>query len=205
MRLRSLVSALAFTVAAGASVILLADPVNAQSTDGGVGTPNTVDEQFVKQAIKSGDMEIDQAQAELKSNPGNPSVSLFAHTMIRDHSAANAQIAAVASNLNIPYPQSHIETATSTSNGTPPPAAMGADKATAMPPRSYMQQEVADHQKAIALFESEVKNGGSQQLRTAAAQALPTLKAHLAMAQQYMNTGMVTPEVTPTPVGATGP
>src|SRR5579862_3092678 len=159
---------------------------------------NTVDQQFVTAAIKGGDKELDQAQAQLNGS-SNPSVKLFAQTIIRDHTTANSQLAAIAKNLNLQYPQSHIETTTSSdAMGTPAPAAAKPNPSR-MSDQTYMQQEVAAHQQTIALFENEVKNGGSQQLRTAAAQLLPILKAHLAMAEQYMNTGQVTPETPPAP------
>lgn len=204
-------------VAAAASFALLAVPCGAQATDQGTGAhspqnapqstaPTAADQNFVNQAIKANDQEIDQARAELASS-NDPSVRLFAQRMINDHSSANAQIAAVAKQLKLHYPSSHIVTdhgsgqnqlnAPQNSPGSPPPAA-NQPNAAALPPRQYMQQEVKDHQQAIALFENEAKNG-QPQLRSLAADMLPELNAHLAMAQQYSNTGRITPVGTPTP------
>jgi putative membrane protein len=141
----------------------------------GADTANSVDQQFVAQAIAGGEREIDQARAELSST-NDASVKLFAQHMIDDHTSANGQIEAIAKSVGISYP------------------APAKPKAAApMPPRDYMQQTVQDHQKTIALFQDEAKNGGSDQLRTAAAQLLPTLRMHLSMAQQYTNTGRITP------------
>jgi len=195
---------------------LLAAPSGAQGTTSGAtganpsnnsAPSNAADQSFVQQAIKANDQEIDEAQAELKST-NDPSVRLFAQRMINDHTAANAQIAAVAKNFNMQYPSSHIvndqgggaqnQMNASQTLGSPPPAAMKPDTAAAMSPRDYMQKEVQDHQQAIALFENEAKNG-SPQFKTLAGTMLPELRAHLAMAHQYTNTGRITPVETPTP------
>jgi putative membrane protein len=200
------------TIAAFGAALLLASavPAGAQATNNEQST--NVDQQFVTQAMKGGDEEIDQAQAEIRGSQ-DPSVKMFAQTIVRDHTTANGQIAAVARNLNLKYPQEHVQTTASIGTAGAPGDATattggrGASsaKVAAMTPQAYMQKEVRDHQQTIALFENEVKNGGSQELRTIAAQTLPTLKAHLAMAQQYMNTGRVSPESTPTPPGPGSP
>ncbi|MBV8529993.1 MAG: DUF4142 domain-containing protein [Candidatus Eremiobacteraeota bacterium] len=181
-------------------------PAIAQQNTGSQDIANSADQQFVTQALKGGGQEVDQANAQLQAS-SSPSVKLFAQTMIRDHTQANGQIAALAQNLGLHYPKSHIQTspdigtnAAPPAMGSPPPAVTNPKPVAAMSDQAYMQQEVQDHQQTIALFENEVKNGSSQG-KALAAQMLPTLKAHLAMAQQYMNTGRVSPEVTPTPPG----
>jgi putative membrane protein len=183
---------------------LLALPVVAQDagTTGSHGA-SSPDQTFVNQAVHANDQEIDQAQAELRVTH-DAGVVLFANTMIKDHTAANSQLGAVAKGLNLDVPASHIAQNDAGDNPTPPPAAYRSGAAP-VPARTYMTNEVNDHQQAIALYEGEANNGASEQLRTYAAQTLPTLKAHLAMAQQYVATGHVSPEVTPTPAGPGGP
>jgi putative membrane protein len=173
-------------------------------TNGGQGSSvNGVDQTFVTQAVHSNDLEIDQAKPQLNSS--NPSVRLFAQTMIRDHTSANAQLAAVAKTEGLTYPTSHIQTGSMGSTGTPPPAANSGNTAPAMSPQAYMQAQVAAHQQAIGLFQGEINNGGSQQIKTVAAQILPLIKNHLAMAQEFLRTGHVTPESTPAPPVGGGP
>jgi putative membrane protein len=193
---------------AATALALLAAPARAQTgqaqPNGPVGPNgvNATDQQFVMQAIKANDEEIDEARAELNSTT-DANVKMFAQRMINDHTAANAQIAAIARQYNIKYPESHIATENGNSQehtGSPPPAAANsASAATAMPPAQYMQKAVQDHQKAIALLEGEVNNGSLQQLRTVAANMLAEVRAHLAMAQQYTSTGRITPIQTPQP------
>lgn len=187
--------------AAGALLWTLALPAVAQNTgaQNAPEAPTAVDRQFVTDAIKANDKEIDQAQAELNGT-SDANVRLFAQRVITDHTAANSQLAGVAKNLGIPYPQSHIEAdQPATTNASPAPAANKPVAAQYMQPRDYMQYEVQMHQQAIGLYQGEIKNGGSQQLKSVAATVLPTVQAHLAMAQQYTNTGRITPVETPTP------
>jgi predicted outer membrane protein len=44
--------------------------------------------------------------------------------------------------------------------------------------REYMKQQVADHDKAVSLFEKQSKNGKDSELRSFADRTLPTLKEH---------------------------
>jgi len=139
------------------------------------------DQQFVAQAIDGGNKEIAQAKAELHGT-SNPNVRLFAQTMIEDHTAANAQIGAVARSIGMNVP--------------PPPLSFALPAA--MPDAAYMSDEIAEHQKTIELFEAE-KINGTAPMESCAAQILPMLYHHLAMAQQFERTGHVAPEPTPSP------
>jgi len=163
----------------------LAIPAIGQDSTGGV------DQAFVTQFVHANDHEIEQAQAELLVAT-DPGVILFAKTMIKDHTAANGQVAAVARTLGLTYPQSHIQT------GKRMPTSSGAS-ASPMSQQAYMTLEVQDHQTVIGLLQGEADNGSSAQLKTVAAQTLPVAKAHLAMAQQFLASGTVTPEVLPAP------
>ncbi len=156
-------------------------PALAQST-GDQQQANTADQQFVTQAIDGGNEEIQQARAQL-AHTSNPSVRIFAQTMVRDHSQANAEIVAVARTMGLKYPN------------TPPPANQ---LPRALPDATYMQNEVRDHQQTIALFKGEETNG-SRQMATVAGHIRPILDNHLAMAQQFVRTGRVSPEPSPSP------
>ena len=130
----------AMTAVLLAALGLLAVPVFAQ--DSGATTPtngqagaNSVDQTFVNKAIQSNDQEIDQARAQLRATR-DAAIQLFANTMIRDHTLANSQLAAVARGLNLQFPSSHIAQG---QNGTPPPAAYGSGGATAMSPSTALR------------------------------------------------------------------
>lgn len=142
----------------------------AQST---VHSTTSVDREFVQRATKANDDELASAQTE--RNRSDSSVRSYAQTIVRDHGHAAAQLEALAKQFNISYP-------------SPGPAPE------ALSPHQYMSGQVTAHKQAIALYENEVKHGSNPHLRTYAAQTLPTLKKHLAMAEQYVSTGHITSE-----------
>jgi putative membrane protein len=183
-----------FSAIVAVAVAAISIPVLAQTGQGS----NAFDQKFVTMAMTSNNTEIDQARAALAGRP-NASVRLFATTMIKDHTAANSTLGAIAHSLNLTYPDSHVQTGSTTEAGTPPPASGSGAMMSTTSARSYMQLQVKEHTEAIALFQNEARNGGSGQLRTFAADTLPTLKAHLAMANQYLASGTITPAPTPTP------
>ena len=47
---------------------------------------------------------------------------------------------------------------------------------------AYIQGQIADHQAALTLFQQEATRGTDPALKTFAADALPTLRQHLDMA-----------------------
>jgi len=179
--------ALSFVVVT--ALVCAAAPANAQESAGGA---SGVDQTFINQFVHANDREIEQARAELQATQ-DPNVVLFARTIINDHTTANSQAGAVARGLGLSFPTSHIAV------GSHPATGSMAAPTGAMAPRAYMTMQVQEHQAAIGLLQGEADNGSSAQLRTLAAQTLPVVKAHLAMAQQYLQTGRVSPEATPAP------
>ncbi|HEY3676245.1 MAG TPA: DUF4142 domain-containing protein [Candidatus Tumulicola sp.] len=173
----------AITTVLAAALGLLAVPVLAQNT-----SPNGVDQKFINEAIQANDQEIDQARIELRST-SDASVRLFAQTMIHDHTESNAQLAGAAKALGLDASSPHIVQGMNTM----PSAAPGSGGAMAMSAHAYMTQEVTDHQNAIGLYKGEASNGSAQTLKTYAADTLPILNQHLAMAQQYLSSGTITP------------
>jgi putative membrane protein len=173
---------------AGLVLMPIAAPAQTQPT-----SPNSVDRQFVQQAALANEQEIKDAQAE--QNSPNPNIRLFAQTMLRDHGKSLSQLAADANELSLAYPRSGL---VATTQGQPSKSTGQNAMASALPPQQYMQQQVQAHQKTIALYENEMKNGGSEMLRTYAGATLPVLKNHLAMAQQFLRVGRITPEPAPT-------
>jgi putative membrane protein len=49
--------------------------------------------------------------------------------------------------------------------------------------RAYVEDQIRDHEKTIALFEREAKTGKDAELKAFAEKTLPTLKEHLTMTQ----------------------
>jgi putative membrane protein len=161
------------------SIAVASAPALAQNAASGV------DQTFVNQLVTANETEIAQARAQLRSS-SNPGVVLFAKTMITDHTTNNTQVMAMARTLGLTYPTGKLP------HGTAMAGISASD---------YMALQVREHQAALGLLKGEADNGGSAQLRTFAAQTMPVVQAHLDMAQQYVRTGTVSPEVTPTPAG----
>ena len=111
------------------------------------------------------------------SKAKSPEVKQFAQRMVADHSKANAQLMQLASNKNM----------TPTAE---PNAQQKADKdrlsrlSGAEFDREYMSLMAADHDKAVAAFEAEARDGNEADVKTWAAKILPTLKEHQTLAKQ---------------------
>jgi putative membrane protein len=101
----------------------------------------------------------------------NPRVKNFAEMMIKDHTAANNDLMAIARNKNVTLPstlgkhQDHLEDL-SKKNGAE------FDKA-------YMKAMVNGHEDVVKELEKCSQNGTDPDVKTFAAQKLPTIRMHL--------------------------
>jgi putative membrane protein len=132
----------------------------------------TADAQFVRQAAEGGMMEV--AKGKLAAQKGShEGVKQFGQRMVDDHTKANDELKSIASGKNITLP-----------GDTPKPPMQAAlaklEKLDgAAFDRAYVDDQVRDHQKTIALFEREAKSGKDAELKAFAEKTLPTLKEHL--------------------------
>jgi len=124
---------------------------------------------FLKKAIVAGEQEVADAKAHT-SDP-NSSVRYFANRMIADHTKADRKLIGLAQQDHVMLPNPP----------GPGPAMSGAQ---------YMHAQLLAHEQAVALFSKEAQDG-SGAVRSLAAQILPTLQQHLAMAQQFAKTGKI--------------
>ena len=171
-----------------AALTAIASPAAAQVTgNGGFDAPMSAltDQAFIEKFVEANNQEILQAAAQLHSRDAG--VRLFARTMIADHTSANVQGEAIARNLGLQVPHAIL----SEGAAVPVPPASSA--------RSYMTEQVTNHEAVIAVLRQESKFGSNAQLKTLAMHVLLVAQAHLAMAQQYLSSGTVSPEVVPTP------
>jgi putative membrane protein len=124
---------------------------------------------FVKKAGLGGMTEVEVAKL-VSSKTQNPEIRAFAQKMVKDHSAANQELAALAKSKGLPVPASldaehkAVIQKLSAKSGTDFDAA-------------YSQQMKADHEKTIALFEGATKSSDLD-LAAFAKKTLPTLKEH---------------------------
>jgi len=145
------------------------------------GTPLVagLDWRFLTDAADLGMAEVNLADIAIQ-RAQDPQVRAFAQRMIADHTPQNAQIIQYATGFNVTIPafvdRAHTDLATRLSRER------GSNF-----DRQYMQSQVNDHTTAIALFQDEATNSGSDTLRTFAANSLPVLRDHLQMAQSILD------------------
>lgn len=133
------------------------------------------DMNFIQAAGTSGENEV--ALGQLGSTNGKSGdTQSFGRQIVTDHTRANEKLTAIA-----------------VKKGTSIPSVRGADTRETERigklsgdafDEAFAKKMVADHQKAVALFEQEAKTGKDQDLRAFATETLPTLRHHLTMAQK---------------------
>jgi putative membrane protein len=158
------------TVAAGLGAVY------AQTSDAAAGAVklSPADQQFVQDASQADATEIAASKIALR-NSSDPHVKTFAHQMIVDHTKLSHSMSALAARKGLgaaPAADSALVGKLQTLKGKE------FDQA-------YVEQIALEgHQKAVDLFQKESESGTDAQLKDAATHALPTIKHHLAMAQQ---------------------
>ena len=139
------------------------------------------DQAFSLAAATSGANEIAAGKA-AQQKATDPSVRAYAAQMVQDHTNANAQMKAILSTKGVSVTEApdaeHVAILAKMSSMS------GAEF-----DRAYMQQQVVDHQKTIALFDAETRNGSDPDVRSFASTTLPIIQQHLMMAQQYTSRG----------------
>jgi putative membrane protein len=137
-------------------------------------TAMMVDEMDSKFAVNAAD--IGMAEVEMgktaEQKAMNAKIKSFASMMVMDHTQANEELKSAAAAKNITLPaaigEDHQEHLTKLSQKT------GRDF-----DKEYIDMMVDGHKKAIDLFEKEASDGKDADLKTWAANKLPTLRQHL--------------------------
>jgi putative membrane protein len=168
------------TVALGLSVASIgavqAQASDAPASDAPVGGTklSPADQQFVQDASQADATEIAASRIALK-NSSDPRVKKFAQQMITDHTKLSHDMGALAAKKGLAT--------------TPSADSALVGKLQTLKGKEFDQAYVEQigleaHQKAVDLFQQEGGSGTDAQLKAAALHALPTIKHHLAMAQQ---------------------
>lgn len=130
--------------------------------------------QFLDDAIKGDNSEISLGRL-IASRAASPAVRSFGNTLVRDHSTARAQAAAVARRMHDPVPTGVMPDARSE-------RARLAHLRGAAFDREVRRFMIEDHRKDIAKFERQARSGDRRTAALARAQ-LPTLRKHLRIAE----------------------
>jgi putative membrane protein len=133
------------------------------------------DRTFMMKAGADGMAEVEMGKS-AQQKAAHPQVKAFGARMVADHGKANAELKGIASRKGVSLPSAPDQEQKA-----------HADKMQKMPgaefDRGYMEHMVADHQKAVELFERTAQSSKDPDVKAFAAKTLPTLKEHLKMAQ----------------------
>jgi putative membrane protein len=138
----------------------------------------SADTSFATKAAQGGMAEVQLGEL-AGQRAAKESVKQFAQQMVNDHSKANDEFKALATNKGIDLP-SGIDTKSQQLHTRL--SALNGDAFD----RAYMQAMVADHREDVAEFQKEANHGTDPELKAFAAKTLPTLQQHLRMAQEAL-------------------
>jgi len=128
------------------------------------------DTQFYQDALNDGQKEIDASKLESKSG-SDADAKKLADKLIADHTAMGKKVkAAAGTGVTPPTPDAMAPADLQGKTGK------DLDKA-------WVDMMVADHQKAVSMFENASKNASTDDAKKLATDALPTLREHLKAAQ----------------------
>lgn len=159
----------------GAEPSSAATPHQRDVTSGNKMMKSVTPESFASQAAIIGKAEIELGQLAMK-NTQDANVRKYAEQMVKDHSAADKKLKAIAAKENLQLPQSLDPEHQSLK--TKLQSLKGEDF-----DRAYVQAMANGHDKAVALFESASQQAQMpEDLKQFAASTLPTLEQHKEMA-----------------------
>ncbi|WP_194791520.1 DUF4142 domain-containing protein [Pseudomonas sp. UFMG81] len=134
---------------------------------------------FVEAASEAGIAEVVTANLALEKSQ-SADIKTFAQQMASDHAKANQQLAEIARKLDISVPD---EAAL-----TDKVRKMILEWREASFDKSYVNNQVDAHEKAVALFKKEAASSDKAELKAFASQTLPTLEHHLEQARALQAT-----------------
>jgi putative membrane protein len=171
------------TTAVFAVGLLLAPATFAQTSQPNASSPaltaaakdtlNEEDRTFVKEAALGGMAEVDLSKLAQKSE--NADVKSFADRMVRDHTPANQELTAIATDLGVDMPKALNSEHERLRENVQTLHGKAFDE-------QYMHGMVEDHIKAVKLFQQEERSGHNAELKKFAQKTLPTLQEHQKMA-----------------------
>jgi putative membrane protein len=146
----------------------LAGVARAQNTPAGKSSSvSEKDKTFMKKAAKGGMMEV--AMGRLAEQKGqSEDVKSFGKRMVTDHSKANDELKKIAAGKNVKLPEKE------------PKVSWSSDKV-------YMDAMVKDHEKDLAEFQEEAKNGSDPDVKKFAEDTAKVVQEHLDLAKQIQS------------------
>jgi putative membrane protein len=129
------------------------------------------DASFYKHAAQGGIAEVEAGNlAQQKST--NPKVKDFGAMMVKDHTAANNQLTALAGSKGVSLPASSSVGQMATKAKLEVLSGETFDK-------SYIKGQIKAHEDTAALFQKEIASGKDADAKAFAKETLPTIRSHL--------------------------
>jgi putative membrane protein len=129
------------------------------------------DAQFYRDAAEGGMAEVAMGNL-AQEKAQSPSVKEFGAQMVKDHSAANEKLKALAQSKNITLPANPSVAEMEAKSKLQVLSGQSFDK-------TYIKGMIQDHEEDIAVFKKEAASGRDPDARAFASATLPTLEAHL--------------------------
>ena len=134
------------------------------------------DQSFFRKAAEGGKAEVAAGRlAEQKAS--SQSVKDFGAMMVKDHSAANAKLRKLAAEKHVALPKGVGAMNAATAQKLKLKSGADFD-------RDYIDQQIKAHQQTIDLLQKEIDTGKDAQAQEFAQSILPTVKEHLAKANE---------------------
>jgi putative membrane protein len=128
---------------------------------------------FVEEAAKGGMHEVHMGRLGTEHGQSQAIKSL-SQRLVSDHTKGNQELEALAKQKGIMLPADDAKVVSS----MPLAKQSGSEF-----DREFANMAIQDHQKDIAAFEKEASSGSDPDVKQWASKTLPTLRAHLALAQ----------------------
>jgi putative membrane protein len=138
------------------------------------------DTDFAVDAADAGMLEVQLGQLAV-SNASSPQVKQFGQMMVDDHTKANDELKALASELNISLPSALSDKSMKVYNKL-------AEKTGAEFDKDYIDQMVKDHKDVVDKFKKEADDGKEARLKQWASEKISTLQHHLQLAESAQET-----------------
>lgn len=136
------------------------------------GAPDT---SFYKTLAQGGMSEVELANLAQKKS-SDPKVKDFAAMMVKDHSAANQKLQALASSKQVSLPSGAGAAEVAAKTKLDALSGESFDK-------SYIKSQVKAHEDTVKLLEKEISSGQDADAKSFAEAVLPTVKHHLQAAR----------------------
>lgn len=134
------------------------------------------DTDFVQKAAQDGMAEVEIGKMVMQ-RAQDAQVKQFAEQMVNDHTKANQQLMQIAQQKKWTVPKNVNKEQQAMMTKLEKLSGAELD-------RHYMEDMVKDHEKAVELFSKQAEQGSDPELKQFAADTLPTLRQHLAKAQE---------------------